>query len=183
MTALQPRCGSLSKWTLQENGFRQSLDRRAVFGSALAAGAAALLLKGRPASAWTVEAAPPAMFGAIPERDGVLPWRILALTEVEYGQKPKFPAVVQELDGHPVVIEGHMMPLEDDERLQRFLLTRYNAHCPFCMPGGAVSLVAVTAEAEIRATDKQLIMRGTLRLISESAGNLIYRLEHAATAV
>jgi hypothetical protein len=35
-----------------------------------------------------------------------------------------------------VVIEGHTMVLDDDNPLKRFLLTAYNAHCPFCLPSG-----------------------------------------------
>ena len=182
MTELQHQPHSLAGWTLDGNAFRQTLDRRAVFGSALAVGAAVMLLGAKPAAALTAQNLPPTALGAIPERHGVLPWRTLALTEVQYGQQPKIPAVVQNLDGKQVVIEGHMMPMDDSERLRQFLLTAYNAHCPFCMPGGMVSIVAVHATALVKVTDKPLTMRGTLRLVSERGSSLIYRLDKATLA-
>jgi hypothetical protein len=182
MTDIQHQCRSLASWALDGSAFRQKLDRRAVFGSALAGGAAALFLGSKAASALTVQNTPPIVLGAIPERRGVLPWRTLALTDAQYGQKPKIPAAVQKLDGREVLIEGHMLPLDDSEHVRRFLLSAYNAHCPFCMPGGMVSIVAIRAEAAISLTDKPLTMHGTLRLISERGSSLIYRLDKATLA-
>jgi hypothetical protein len=73
-----------------------------------------------------------------------------------------------------------MMVLEDDDPLDRFLLTAYQAHCPFCMPGGFASIVAVHAEKPLRVTDKPLTMRGTLRLLSDNKDSqLLYRLDKA----
>jgi hypothetical protein len=158
------------------------LDRRAMFGSALVAGAAGLLLGGRPATALNRQDIPPAWLGALPERAGVLPWRALALVDVEYGGKPNFPATVQSLDGREVVVEGHMMPLDDSERVEQFLLTAYKAHCPFCMPGGMVSIIAVRAQTAIPLMDTPLTLRGTLQLNSERGSSLVYRLEKARAA-
>jgi hypothetical protein len=178
----EPRCGSLARWSLEAEGFRQKLDRRAMLGSALVAGTAGLLLSGRPATALSMQDIPPAWLGAVPERAGVLPWRTLGLAKVEYGRKPNFPATVQKLDRREVVVEGHMMPLDDSERVQRLLLTAYKAHCPFCMPGGVVSIIAVRAQTAIPLKDTPLTLRGTLRLISERGSGLLYRLEKARVA-
>ena len=119
-------------------------------------------LAGKPAAALTKETISSAALGAIPERHGVLPWRTLALAEIEHGSEPIFPAEVRKLNGREIVVEGHMMTLDDSPRLHRFLLTAYQAHCPFCMPGGAVSMIAVRAEAAIPVRDKPLTLRGTL---------------------
>ena len=175
------RCGALGNWRLDGDAFRPKLDRRMALGSALAA-SAAMLLGSRPAVAWTEQAVSPAVLGAIPERRGVLPWRTLALTEKEYGRKPKFPAAVQQLDGREVVVEGHMLALDDAPRLRQFLLTAYKAHCPFCMPGGMVSMIAVTTQAAIPVKDAPLTLRGTLRVGAEPGTNLVYRLEKARIA-
>jgi len=181
MTERRSNCGTLGEWRLDAGSFRHTLDRRTVFGSALT-GAAALLLAGKPAAALTRETISPAALGAIPERHGVLPWRTLALAEIEHGSEPIFPAAVQKLNGREVVVEGHMMTLEDSPRLQRFLLTAYQAHCPFCMPGGAASMIAVRAEAAIAVRDKPLTLRGTLRVGPEQGSSLVYRLENARIA-
>lgn len=171
----------LGHWHLDDSGLRLRLDRRALVRSAFGAGAAAAVLLGSgSAKALTVEQMPPALVGAIPPRKGVVPWDDLARIEVAHGQTPKFPAAVAKLDGKPVVIEGHMMVLEDDDPLDRFLLTAYQAHCPFCMPGGFASIVAVHAEKPLRVTDKPLTMRGTLRLLSDNKDSqLVYRLDKA----
>ncbi len=134
------------------------------------------------AQALTVEKAAPALLGAIPPRKGVVAWDSLAQVEIPDGEKPRFAAAVMKLNGRPVVIEGHMMVLEDDDPLNRFLLTAYKAHCPFCMPGGFVSVVAVHAERPLHVTDKPLALRGTLRLLSDNGSKLLYRLDKALPA-
>lgn len=180
MSQPRRRCGKLGEWR-RDGDFRHTLDRRTMFGSAVAA-SAALLLAGKPAAAFTEEAISPAVFGVIPERRGVLPWRTLALAEVEHGRQPIFPAAIRKLEGREVVVEGHMMPLDDAPQPRRFLLTAYKAHCPFCMPGGAVSMIAVTAAAAIPVNDKPLTLRGTLQMTAEPGSMLVYRLEQARIA-
>jgi hypothetical protein len=172
----------LGTWQLGENGLRPSLDRRVLVRSALGAGAAAALLGSGTAHALTVETVPPAVLGAIPPRKGVVPWDDLAQVEVARGQKPQFSAAMMKLNGRKVVIEGHMMVLEDDNPIQRFLLTAYNAHCPYCMPGGFGSVVAIHADHPVRVSGKVLTMRGTLRLLSDTNTQLVYRLENAVPA-
>ena len=88
-----------------------------------------------------------------------------------------------QLNGREVVIEGHMMVLDDDDPLTRFLLTAYNAHCPFCMPGGFASIVAVHAARPLRVADKPLTMSGILRLLTDSkSAGLLYQLNNAVPA-
>lgn len=171
----------LGRWHLDESGLRLRLDRRVLVRSALGAGAAmAAFLGSDSAQALTLEKMSPAMLGAIPPRKGVVPWDSLQEIEAAQGQKPRFSAAMMKLNGRPVVIEGHMMVLDDDNPLTRFLLTAYNAHCPYCMPGGFGSIVAVHADHPIPVTDKVLTMRGTLRLLSDTNTQLLYRLEKAA---
>lgn len=125
----------LGKWQLDEGGLRLRLDRRTLVRSALGAGAAAAAFGGtNSAKALTQEQLPPALIGAIPPRKGVLAWSSLAQVKAPLGEKPQFPAEVARLNGNPVVVEGHMMPLGDSDPVQRFLLTAYQAHCPYCMP-------------------------------------------------
>jgi hypothetical protein len=50
------------------------------------------------------------------------------------------------------------------------------------VPGGFGSVVAIRADHPIRASDKVLTMRGTLRLLSEANTQLVYRLENAVLA-
>jgi hypothetical protein len=171
----------LGDWHLDESGLRLRLDRRTLVRSALGAGAAAAVLLGSgSAHALTAENLSPALVGAIPPRKGVLPWDELAQVKAAYRQKPQFLEAISKHNGKPVVIEGHMMVLDDDDPLKRFLLTAYRAHCPFCMPGGFTSIVAVDAAKPLRVTDKPLTMRGTLRLLSDyKRSQLLYQLDKA----
>ena len=103
--------------------------RKRVLGSALGAGTgAAALLGSGLAHALTLEQAPRALGGAISSFKGVLAWGSLARVETSYGQKPRFPVAMTKLNGHSVVIEGHMTVLDDDDPWS-VLLTAYQAHC------------------------------------------------------
>jgi len=171
----------LGRWHLDESGLRLRLDRRTLVRSALVAGAAAgVVFRAGSAEALTLEQMSPTPVGAIPPRKGVVPWADLAQVELADGKPPRFAASVSKFNGRPAVIEGHMMVLEDDDPLDRFLLTAYQAHCPYCMPGGFASIVAVQAEKPVRVSDKPLTMRGTLRLFSRNEdGRVLYRLDRA----
>jgi hypothetical protein len=173
----------LGSWQLGGDGLQRNLDRRVLVRSALGAGAAvAVLAASGSAHALTLEKTPASVLGAIPPRKGVVSWATLAAVETAPGHKARFPADVAKLNGHHATIEGHMMVLDDDDPLKRFLLTAYKAHCPFCMPGGFASIVAVHAERPLRVTDKLLTMRGTLRLLNDPGSQLVYRLERAILA-
>jgi len=127
----------------------------------------------------TLHTPPGTLLGAIPARKSIVPWDDLAKVEASIGQKLQFPAEVTKLNGRSVVIEGHMMTLDDDDPLNRFLLTAYQAHCPYCMPGGFTSIVAIHADHLVRVTDKPLTMRGTLRLLADGKSQLFYQLDKA----
>ena len=175
----------LGHWHLDERGLRLRLDRRTLVRSALGAGtAAAALFSAGSAKALTREELPPTLVGAIPPRKGVVPWSDLAQVETANGQQPKFSAAISKLNGKSVVIEGNMMVLDDDDPLDRFLLTAYKAHCPFCTPGGFASIVAIHAVQPQRVTDKPLTMRGTLCLLTDTKDSqLLYRLDNAVIAL
>jgi hypothetical protein len=174
----------LGSWYLDESGLQLRLDRRVLVRSALGFGATmAALLGSGSAQAFSLEKTPPALLGAIPPRKGVVSWDSLAQVEAPYDEMPRFSAEMIKLNGRAVVIEGHMMVLDRDNPLKRFLLTAYNAHCPFCMPGGFASIVAVHAERPLRVADKPLTMRGILRLLTDSeGGGLLYQLDNAVPA-
>ena len=171
----------LSNWRLDDSGLQHRPDRRVVVRTALGAGAAmAGLFTPGAAHALTPEKLPATLVGAISPRKGVVPWDDLATVEAPIGQKPQFSAAVTKLNGRAVVIEGHMMVLDDDNPINRFLLTAYQAHCPYCMPGGFASIVAIHADHPVPVTDKPLTMRGTLRLLADGKSQLFYQLDKAA---
>ena len=179
MIASSYRRRSLAEWTL-DGAFRENPDRRSVFGAAIVAGAAAMVLGGAPARALTLEKISPTLVGAIPPRNGIVPWDSLSKVEVRWGQRPRFPDAVAELDGQAVIIEGYMMVLDDDDPVDRFLLTAYRVSGFLCMPGGFTSVVAVGAAHSVRVVSEPLTMRGTFRLLSRNReGGLLYRLDNA----
>jgi hypothetical protein len=61
-----------------------------------------------------------------------------------------------------------MMPLDDSDSLKRFLLTGYNAHCPFCVPGGFASIVAIPRRSPAAGDRQAARPHGTLRLLSDT---------------
>jgi hypothetical protein len=170
----------LGNWHLDDSGLQRRLDRRVLVRTALGASVVMAGLTGwGSAHALTLERAPATLFGVIPPRKGVVSWDDLTTVEAPIGQKPQFSAAMTKLNGRSVVIEGHMMVLDDDNPINRFLLTAYQAHCPYCMPGGFASIVAIHADHPVRVTDKPLTMRGTLRLLADGKSQLFYRLDKA----
>src|SRR5690349_14880601 len=110
----------LGHWQLDESGLRLRLDRRTLVRSALIAGlTSGAVFRASSAQALTLEHSSPTLVGAIPPRKGVVPWTDLAAVEIADGQQPKFSAAISKFNGRHVVIEGHVMVLEDDNPLDR----------------------------------------------------------------
>jgi hypothetical protein len=172
----------LGSWHLEDSGLQHRLDRRVLVRTALGASAAmAGLFGSNAAHALTLEKLPTTLVGAISSREGVVAWDDLTQVEAPIGQKPQFSAAVTKLNGRSVVIEGHMMVLDDDNPINRFLLTAYQAHCPYCMPGGFAAIVAIHADQPVGVTDKPLTMRGILRLLTDGKSQLFYQLDKAVS--
>ena len=161
---------------------RIQVARRGFLASGLAA--AGLALGGRPAAAvdggYTQETFvidPP----GVPEREGALPWRVLAKVEGDGRVEPyRIDPEVKALDGEMVTIDGYMLPYDDRPRQREFLLTAYQAHCPFCMPGGMPSIIDVDVDLPMDVSTNIVTVRGRLTVLEGEGYGLIYRMSDAA---
>lgn len=150
----------------------------------LAAGAAAigLLAIGRPAH--SLEAYhTTSLLPEIPERAGFLPWRTLRMVTGDgWSEMFAFAPEVEALDGAEVMVEGYMLPYDDQPKQRAFLLTAFPAHCPYCMPGGMSSLIEVDAAKAVPVSATRITLKGRLELLRGDGYGLLYRLSGAVAA-
>jgi hypothetical protein len=157
-----------------------SIRRRALLSGSLAL--AGVTLAGTRGHALTLESMRlPYKVG--PGRDGVLSWRVLDAVGPVGDQGVMFAPEVEALDGAEVRLEGFMMPFDEAPLQRQFLLAAFAAHCPFCIPGGIPSLVAVLAREPVPLTPSRLTVQGRLKLRHDVASyGLLYQLLDAALA-
>jgi hypothetical protein len=153
---------------------RPLASRRGLLG-AIGVGAGLAVTSG--ASAMSEASLP----GGVPERDGALSWNLLA-TAIDRDGAVSIPPALAALERTVVVVDGWMMSFDDAPRQTSFLLMRFDSHCPFCVPGGAASLIEVRSRDGVeRVEGRPASIVGTLR-IDAGSPRLIYRLEDARAA-
>ena len=164
------------------NKLLNNLVSRRLFLSCSTVGAA--LIAAKPAAAWQVEALPIAQPGSVPERAGVVPWRLLQQAQFHDFTKPA--TVVPEvaaLHGTPVTLEGYALPIEEGDKVTHFALLGYNAHCPYCSPGGMGAVVTVEmAEPVALPASSLLTLEGRFELETADLSGFIYYLSAAKLA-
>lgn len=147
----------------------------------LAIALAALILAAPAAGAFTKsDQRPP---GAVIEGPGVVPWKVLELVEEVTENdivKPRFGQTIKALDGKKVRLQGFMLPLEQSEKQQHFLLSAYPPHCSFCLPGGPNTMVEIKANRPVAFTFEPITLTGQFALMEGDASGLFYRLDGAA---
>ncbi|TVR98111.1 MAG: hypothetical protein EA406_07705 [Rhodospirillales bacterium] len=155
-----------------------ALPRRGFLAGGLAvAGLAATM--GRAGAFQVMEIANP--FPRVPERDGALPWRVLAGVEGDGWIEPfRFSPDIKALNGTMVTVDGYMLSYDDAPKQREFLLTAYQAHCPFCMPGGMMSMIDVSMDLPIPVSEGIVTVRGPLTVIEEEGYGLLYAIPNAA---
>lgn len=120
--------------------------------------------------------------GAVVESPGVVPWTTLeSVEEVVVGQeiKPRFGEAIKVLDGKKVRLQGFMLPLEQSEKQQHFLLSAYPPHCAYCLPGGPNTMVEVKTGKPVAFTFEPITLSGQFALMEGDASGLFYRLDGA----
>ncbi|HYE49401.1 MAG TPA: DUF3299 domain-containing protein [Azospirillaceae bacterium] len=123
--------------------------------------------------------------GAIPR--ATLGWDLIADVREEQSMekgklriKAVFGDKVKALEGKELTIGGFMIPLEQKEKSQHFLLSALAPSCPFCPPPGPADLVEVRTEEPVAFTYDMVTLKGTLRISADDENGLYYRLEKAA---
>ena len=125
---------------------------------------------------------PQSAFPPLVPRAGVVPWSTLAEVSVKF-QKPKIlttysPAVLK-LNATKVKVEGYMTPLEAGTRHRHFLLVSVPPTCPFCVPGGAESMIEVRADKPIEYTQQAMVIEGRFQVLKDDPTGLYYRMSGA----
>lgn len=128
---------------------------------------------------------PRSAFKPIEEREGVVPWRLLAMVTTKVVSNrvvPTFPDPVKALDGTTVKLQGFMLPLEPGERQRHFLLSAVPTTCSFCVPAGPECLVEVRTKAPVRYTVEAVTVEGRMAVLANDPYGLFYRITDAAEA-
>lgn len=119
----------------------------------------------------------------LPERAGVVSWRVLAQVQpVKQGNKmiPEFSKDILALDNKETKVQGFMIPLDVGDKQKRFLLTAVPPHCSFCLPAGPDAVVEIVAKQAVRYTFDPIVLSGKFAVLRNDAAGLLYRLSDAS---
>jgi uncharacterized protein len=121
-------------------------------------------------------------FQILPELKGVVSWKTLGQVEevkIDHRLVPKFSTEITALDSKEVQLQGFMMPLEAGKKHRRFLLSANVPSCPFCLPGGAESLIEVLCKDAIAFKMEPIVISGKLSILKDDPSGLWYRITDA----
>jgi len=115
-----------------------------------------------------------------PELEGL--WTVLGEVEIEENDGfliPTYTQRIKKIDGQPVTIEGFMLPMEQSEKQQVFLLSAFPPSCPFCVGGDSTTILEVRAKESVSVTYDKLKVDGIMNLIEDDPMGLFYRISEA----
>ena len=121
-------------------------------------------------------------FPPLVPRADIVPWSLLTDVSVKF-QKPRivttFPPAVRELHHTTIKVQGFMTPLEPGTEHTHFLLLSVPPTCPFCVPGGAESMVEVRTRRAVKFTQNALVLQGRFEVLEQDPQGLYYRMTDA----
>ncbi len=116
-------------------------------------------------------------------------WELLSLVEItkEYDEfisaeidKPLFPEKLKAQEGAKIVLEGFMIPLEQETRQEYFVLSRFPYQsCFFCGGAGPETVVEVFSDEKFTFTDNRIRVEGELELNDDNPLQLFYVLRNS----
>ncbi|WP_290653339.1 DUF3299 domain-containing protein [Aquisalimonas sp.] len=119
----------------------------------------------------------------LPDVDGTVSWDLLGSVDSREGNhgllEPMFSDELRELNGREVKVQGFMMPLDNSEKQQHFLVSRTPPSCFYCLPGGPESVIEVKAQRPMEFSFDPVVLSGDMQLVENSDMGLFYRLEDA----
>ena len=127
----------------------------------------------------------PAEFKPLPERQDVVPWKVLSQVELVKQKDryvPRFAPGIAALDQKEVKIQGFMMPLQTGDKQTHFVLSAMPVSCAFCMPGGPEAMVEVKTKTPVKYTFDPVVVTGKLSVLSDDKTGMFYRIVDAAPA-
>ncbi len=118
----------------------------------------------------------------LPERAGVVSWRMLAqVAPVQQGGRTvnEFSKEILALDQRDVKVQGFMIPLDMGDKQKRFLLSAVPPHCSFCMPAGPDAVVEIIARTPVKFGFEPIVVSGRFAVLKDDDSGLLYRLTDA----
>ncbi len=121
-------------------------------------------------------------FAPLPQRSDVLAWSVL--TDVKQRIENRrilvsYPPAVLALNQQTQRVQGFMLPLEPGVRHRRFLLSAVPPTCPFCVPGGAESMIEVHTKSPLPYVEDAVVLEGRFHVLQDNPLGLYYRLTEA----
>ena len=115
-------------------------------------------------------------------------WNLLATTEIKKSHDPflneaidlpLFPDVLRKMEGSEITLDGFVIPLQQDASQSYFVLSRYPFQsCFFCGGAGPETVIEVYSEEELKYTDEQVRVTGTLFLNPDDPLRLFFILKN-----
>lgn len=115
-------------------------------------------------------------------------WELLSSVEIVMGyddfmgaevEQPKFSEALLAGEGKQLMLEGFIIPLEQESDQDYFILSRFPYQsCFFCGAAGPETVVEVYSDRNFRFTDERVRVTGTLRLNRDNPMQLFYILEN-----
>jgi hypothetical protein len=112
------------------------------------------------------------------EIPGVVSWKTLAKVTLKNDQ-PDFHQDVKALNGKKVKVQGFMMPLENTEKQQHFLLSVNPPSCFFCLPADSDGLIEIYTSPGIEMSFEPIVVQGTFSVLTNDEMGMYYRMDHA----
>lgn len=120
-------------------------------------------------------------------------WELLSMVKInkEFDEfvgaeidKPIFSDDIKSREGNRIVLDGFMIPLEQDTKQDYFVLSRFPYQsCFFCGGAGPETVVEVFADKEFDFTDDPIRVEGELELNDENPLQLFYVLRNSKITV
>lgn len=129
--------------------------------------------------------ADPAAAKPLPERKGVVSWKLLAqveLVKLKDRYAPQFSSGVAALDRKEVKVQGFMLPLQMGDQQSHFVLAAMPQSCAFCMPGGPEQMVEVKAKRPVAYGFEAIVLSGKLEVLKDDPTGIFYRLTDAVVS-
>lgn len=116
-----------------------------------------------------------------PDSINLIPWSLLADTQVGREFKPRFPDYLKELDGKQIALTGFMQPIGEDLDLTGFMFIEFPVGCWFCeMPDlQSIVYVSLPANKTTRLTRGLVKVSGRLKLNTTDPEEFLYTIENA----
>lgn len=111
----------------------------------------------------------------------LLPWLVLAQTQVDRKALAQYPAYLKQLENQKVQIEGHMQPVGEEHEFSTFLLLENPVGCWYCeMPSlNGMVLIELKDSKVVRMSRQAQIIRGKLQLRKDDPEKFLFTILEA----